>query len=166
MWIYCDFYPSNPTQVEMITSAAMKNGFTGGIIIDYPNSKKAKKYYLFLCAGFSEEIYNEAKSVIMPEAKTGDESEEEFSSDGEGDITKGGNSKGYKKKDEQIGMYGKSKKNVMNFTKSIQKKKYHSEHGQFKSKSWILAKKDRAKKQGKQTVSDSKYSGRKRPAKF
>jgi 18S rRNA (guanine1575-N7)-methyltransferase len=41
----------------MITNAAMKNGFTGGMIIDYPNSKKAKKYYLFLVAGFSEEIY-------------------------------------------------------------------------------------------------------------
>jgi 18S rRNA (guanine1575-N7)-methyltransferase len=85
----------------MITSAAMKNGFTGGIIIDYPNSKKAKKYYLFLMAGFSEEIYNEAKSVIMPEAKTGDsEEEDEFSDEEEdGDITKGGRSKSFKKKD-------------------------------------------------------------------
>ena len=83
----------------MITSAAMKNGFTGGIIIDYPNSKKAKKYFLFLTAGFSDEIYNEAKSVIMPEAKTGEESDD-FSSDGDGDITKGGNSKTYKKKEQ------------------------------------------------------------------
>lgn len=106
----------------MITSAAMKNGFTGGIIIDYPNSKKAKKYYLFLTAGFSEEIHNEAKSVIMPEAKTGDsEEEEEFSSDDGGDITKGGNSKTYKKKDQQIGMYGTNqKKNKEHqFTKQI-----------------------------------------------
>jgi 18S rRNA (guanine1575-N7)-methyltransferase len=60
----------------MITSSAMKNGFTGGVIIDYPNSKKAKKYFLFLTAGFSQEIYNEAKSVIMPVAKTGEEDEE------------------------------------------------------------------------------------------
>jgi len=60
----------------MITNAAMKNGFTGGMIIDYPNSKKAKKYYLFLVAGFSEEIYQEAKSVIMPKAKTGEPGEE------------------------------------------------------------------------------------------
>ena len=69
----------------MITNAAMKNGFTGGMIIDYPNSKKAKKYYLFLVAGFSEEIYQEAKSVIMPKAKSGepneDSSSEEDSSD-------------------------------------------------------------------------------------
>ena len=32
------FYPSSPEQVEMITNAAMKNGFTGGLIVDYPNS--------------------------------------------------------------------------------------------------------------------------------
>lgn len=69
------FYPSSPEQVEMITSAAMRNGFTGGLIVDYPNSKKAKKYYLFLMAGYSEEIMNEAREVIMPKAKTGEEGE-------------------------------------------------------------------------------------------
>lgn len=35
----------------MITSAAMKSGFSGGLVIDYPNSTKAKKYYLVLEAG-------------------------------------------------------------------------------------------------------------------
>jgi len=54
------FYPASPEQVEMITSAAMKNGFTGGLIVDFPNSKKAKKYFLFLMAGYSEEIIKEA----------------------------------------------------------------------------------------------------------
>jgi len=32
----------------MITSAAMKSGFSGGLVIDYPNSTKAKKYYLVI----------------------------------------------------------------------------------------------------------------------
>ena len=67
----------------MITKAAMKNGFTGGLTIDYPNSQKAKKYYLFLVAGHSDEIYKEAKQVIMPKAKTGDESESEDSDNDE-----------------------------------------------------------------------------------
>ena len=44
----------------MITAAAMRNGFTGGLIVDFPNSKKAKKYFLFLMAGYSEEIIKEA----------------------------------------------------------------------------------------------------------
>jgi 18S rRNA (guanine1575-N7)-methyltransferase len=50
------FYPSSPEQAEMITTAALKNGFTGGLIVDFPNSKKAKKFFLFLMAGYSEEI--------------------------------------------------------------------------------------------------------------
>ena len=35
----------------MITSAAMKCGFTGGLVVDYPNSTRAKKYYLVIEAG-------------------------------------------------------------------------------------------------------------------
>lgn len=53
----------------MITNAAMKNGFTGGLIVDFPNSNKAKKYFLFLMAGYSDEIMNEAQSVLMPKPK-------------------------------------------------------------------------------------------------
>lgn len=30
----------------MITKAAMKAGFSGGLVVDYPNSSKAKKLYL------------------------------------------------------------------------------------------------------------------------
>lgn len=55
----------------MITAAAMRNGFTGGLIVDFPNSKKAKKYFLFLMAGYSEEIIKEAQeAVFLPKAKT------------------------------------------------------------------------------------------------
>jgi len=81
----------------MITSAAMRNGFTGGMIVDYPNSKKAKKYYLFLMAGYSEEIVQEAKSVIMPQAKTDEDSDDSDDEDGAGR---------YKKKEKQIAMFG------------------------------------------------------------
>ncbi|KAH6567809.1 hypothetical protein BASA50_002609 [Batrachochytrium salamandrivorans] len=45
------FYPESPAQVEMIIAGAMKAGFTGGLVVDYPNSAKAKKYYLCLFAG-------------------------------------------------------------------------------------------------------------------
>ena len=136
------FYPANAEQAEMITNSAMRNGFTGGLIVDYPNSKKKKKYYLFLTAGFSEEIHNEAASVIMPAAKLDDDSEDE-----DGD---------FKKREKQIQQFG---------SKKIYKRG-KSEHGQYKSKSWILAKKDRARKQGKHVVTDSKFSGRKRHARF
>ena len=45
------FYPANPEQIEMIMTASMKAGFSGGLVVDYPNSTKAKKYFLCLFAG-------------------------------------------------------------------------------------------------------------------
>lgn len=45
------FYPENGAQLDLITSAAMKAGFGGGLVVDYPNSTRAKKYFLCLLAG-------------------------------------------------------------------------------------------------------------------
>ena len=42
------FYPENGAQIEMITSQSMRAGFTGGLVVDFPNSTKAKKYFLVL----------------------------------------------------------------------------------------------------------------------
>eukprot|EP00921_Rhytidocystis_pertsovi_P002944 GHVQ01004916.1.p1 GENE.GHVQ01004916.1~~GHVQ01004916.1.p1 ORF type:complete len:287 (+),score=49.32 GHVQ01004916.1:173-1033(+) len=47
------FYPDSPQQAEMITSAAMRGGFGGGLVVDYPNSTKAKKFYLCLWSGMT-----------------------------------------------------------------------------------------------------------------
>merc|ERR1719453_1432710 len=46
------FYPETPGQVETITSAAMRCGFGGGLVVDYPHSTKAKKYFLVIYAGY------------------------------------------------------------------------------------------------------------------
>lgn len=45
------FYPSSDDQIQLITSIAQKAGFGGGIVVDYPNSKKAKKVFLCLFIG-------------------------------------------------------------------------------------------------------------------
>ncbi|KAJ7219481.1 williams-Beuren syndrome critical region protein 22 [Mycena pura] len=45
------FYPSSDDQIQLITSIAQKAGFGGGIVVDYPNSKKAKKLFLCLFVG-------------------------------------------------------------------------------------------------------------------
>lgn len=50
------FYPENSDQIEMVTSQAMKAGFYGGLVVDYPNSAKAKKYYLVLMTGGAAEL--------------------------------------------------------------------------------------------------------------
>lgn len=45
------FYPTSDDQVQLITSIAQKAGFGGGIVVDYPNSKKARKVFLCLFVG-------------------------------------------------------------------------------------------------------------------
>jgi len=119
----------------------MKNGFTGGLIVDYPNSKKAKKYFLFLMAGYSEEIMNDAKkSIFMPKPL----GENEGSDDEE---------------DKQVSVYKNSKNprkgKRSNFTR---KGVNHVE--------WVKNKKERQRRQGKDVRPDSKYTGRKRKDRF
>ncbi|KJE88900.1 methyltransferase [Capsaspora owczarzaki ATCC 30864] len=49
-------YPQTPQQMGMITAAAMKAGFTGGLVVDFPNSTRAKKMFLCLFAGVAAEV--------------------------------------------------------------------------------------------------------------
>ena len=46
--LYCQF-----VQAEMLTSTAMKAGFSGGLVVDFPHSTRAKKYFLVLMVGSS-----------------------------------------------------------------------------------------------------------------
>lgn len=52
------FYPMNDVQTQNLLEAAKVAGFNGGLIIDDPESKKNKKYYLVLTAGQSERSLN------------------------------------------------------------------------------------------------------------
>eukprot|EP01139_Manchomonas_bermudensis_P019231 Amastigsp_a676523_397.p1 type:complete len:278 gc:universal Amastigsp_a676523_397:1032-199(-) len=45
------FYPETPEQCDLIVSSAMRCGFSGGLVCDYPNSTKAKKLFLCITAG-------------------------------------------------------------------------------------------------------------------
>ena len=42
------FYPETAEQAVMISETATRVGFSGGVVVDYPNSAKAKKHYLVL----------------------------------------------------------------------------------------------------------------------
>ncbi|KAI8137360.1 S-adenosyl-L-methionine-dependent methyltransferase [Fennellomyces sp. T-0311] len=57
------FYPENDDQIQLLIDVATRCGFEGGLLIDYPNSKKAKKYYLCLFAGQQTGVRN-----VMPSA--------------------------------------------------------------------------------------------------
>jgi len=137
------FYPENPQQVEMLTTCAMKCGFTGGLVIDYPNSTKAKKFFLCLFAGVPLD------QVSLPAGKT-----DLMSEDNEQDS------------DEQES----GKKQTINYEsrrneKDEKAKQRRNKNGnkkmrvQTKSKQWIVEKKERQRRQGKKVRPDSKYTG-------
>jgi len=126
------FYPENASQMELITSAAMRCGFTGGLLVDYPHSSKAKKFYLVLFTGAGN-------AFQMPKALGGAEGaeEEEISNQiAYGDRTSGSNKKGKKQRVP------------------------------VKSRDWVLEKKARQRRQGRDVRPDTKYTGRKRGPKF
>lgn len=50
------FYPETAGQVEMITAAALRCGFGGGLVVDFPHSTKAKKHFLVIYAGLSGDL--------------------------------------------------------------------------------------------------------------
>lgn len=48
----------------MLVDAATRCGFEGGLLVDFPNSKKAKKYYLCLFAGQQAQTKNEMPKAL------------------------------------------------------------------------------------------------------
>ncbi|KAK3587591.1 hypothetical protein CHS0354_032791 [Potamilus streckersoni] len=120
-------YPENSSQLELITQQSMKAGFTGGLVVDYPNSTKAKKMFLCLFAG--------GTTQALPKG---------LGTEGAIDMRK--NEITYSDKRERIkNARGKSLK---------------------KSRDWILEKKERRRRQGKEVRPNTKYTGRKRKAVF
>lgn len=120
------FYPENSKQLELITQQSMKAGFTGGLVIDFPNSTKAKKIFLCLFAGGS--IQQIPKGLGADDHNT-NTSHASF----------------INKRERVKQMRGKPPK---------------------KSKDWILEKKERRRRQGKEVRADSKFTGRKRKMAF
>ena len=123
------FYPANPEQINMITKAALENGFTGWVVVDFPHSTKKKKYYLFLQAGFTKESIEDVMKAIPKNEVEEDE------------------------KDEKV--------DVIKERRKLKRQKYHE--SRYKSKEWILKKKSRQRKQGKDVRPDTKFTGRRRP---
>jgi 18S rRNA (guanine1575-N7)-methyltransferase len=137
------WYPENERQMEMVTSAAMKCGFTGGMVVDYPHSTRAKKYFLVLFCGQASDPDFVAPQTQALGQNPGDEPEDEDELPSSVAVGASDN------KAARRQAYGKSMRKVS-----------------VKSKEWIQNKKDRQRRQGKDVRSDSKYTGRQRKPKF
>jgi 18S rRNA (guanine1575-N7)-methyltransferase len=60
------FYPETAEQAVLISECATAVGFGGGVVVDYPNSAKAKKHYLVLSC-------DRTSKKQMPKSLTGAE---------------------------------------------------------------------------------------------
>ncbi|QRW00195.1 methyltransferase domain protein [Ceratobasidium sp. AG-Ba] len=128
------FYPQSDDQIQLIMGIAMKSGFQGGLVIDYPNSRKAKKYFLCLFSGGSNEAGGAKAKVELPVGLEGTDPDEE----------------------RQNAQFEKRREKF----KSRQKRKNVKDKD---SREWILRKKELYRKRGKESVpNDSKYTGRQR----
>ena len=114
------FYPENPEQAVLISQCASQVGFSGGLVVDYPNSTKAKKYYL--CLSFE-------RSYKVPKA------------------------------------LGTGQETVSVVSRSSKQERRREKKG-VKDKDWIMQKKEKQRKQGREVKNDSKYTGRKRKIQF
>ncbi|KAF3814025.1 probable 18S rRNA (guanine-N(7))-methyltransferase isoform X1 [Mirounga angustirostris] len=119
-------YPENSEQLELITTQATKAGFTGGVVVDFPNSAKAKKFYLCLFSG---------PSTFLP--KPLNESNDDDEEVQESEFTR-----------ERV-LYRMARRGVVR-----------------KSREWVLGKKARRRRQGKDVRPDTRYTGRKRRPRF
>lgn len=66
------FYPETAEQAVLISETATRVGFAGGVVVDYPNSAKAKKHYLVLSfdRGAAKKAKDDKVGTRIPTAAT------------------------------------------------------------------------------------------------
>ncbi|EEF34675.1 18S rRNA (guanine-N(7))-methyltransferase RID2 [Ricinus communis] len=130
-------YPENLAQRELILRSAMHSGFSGGVVVDYPHSTKSRKEYLVLTCG------PPSINTAIPEGKGEDGescSDEENSEDGENQTVR------------------------FSDRHRPRKKQKFSKKG--KGRDWVLRKKEQMRSKGNIVPPDTKYTARKRKARF
>lgn len=142
------FFPSNADQIDLALACASKAGFSGGVVVDYPNSTKAKKYYLCLMTG------GNGIAAPMPKGLT-EHSTQEME---------------YEESDEEVNAeaQAQSMKSSQNTVKigPRQRQKLAKIQKATKDRNWVLRKKELYRKRGKVVKDDTKYTARKRRPRF
>ncbi|KAK6934430.1 18S rRNA (guanine(1575)-N(7))-methyltransferase Bud23, C-terminal [Dillenia turbinata] len=130
-------YPENLAQRELILGTAMRAGFAGGVVVDYPHSTKNRKEYLVLTCGPS------SLSTSVPIGK-GEDGESYSDDDSSGDD----------EEDQTVSISDRHRP----------RKKQKTKKG--KGRAWLLKKKEQMRRKGNVVPPDTKYTGRKRKARF
>ncbi|CDP12565.1 unnamed protein product [Coffea canephora] len=130
-------YPENLAQRELILGYAMRAGFAGGVVVDFPHSTKRRKEYLVLTCG------PPSLSSATPKAKGEDEescSDEESSGDEENQ--------------------------TVSISDRHRPRKKQKLNKKVKGREWVLRKKEQMRRKGNAVPLDTKYTARKRKARF
>lgn len=130
-------YPESVAQRELILSFAMRAGFAGGVVVDFPHSTKSRKEYLVLTCG------PPSLTTATPKAIGADEescSEDETSEDEENETV------------------------CISDRHRPRKKQKITKKG--KGREWVLRKKEQMRKRGNVVPPNTKYTARKRKARF
>lgn len=158
-------YPENAAHLEMLSAAAAKAGFRGGLVVDFPNSTKAKKYYLCLVAGAGErdDAAAAASSAAAAGASAGSSSADDGDlkhSDAAMDATDGMGS-AMTSSGLVVAMGRRSSPDFEKRRRSRAQDRVNA-HAPAR-KEWVQRKKDQRRAKGLPTRTDSKYTGRRRP---
>lgn len=130
-------YPENLAQRELILGYAMRAGFAGSVVVDYPHSTKRRKEYLVLTCG------PPSLSSATPKAKLEDEescSDEESSEDEENQ--------------------------TVSISDRHRPRKKQKLNKKVKGREWVLRKKEQMRRKGNAVPPDTKYTARKRKSHF
>lgn len=161
------FYPEDARQTNMITQAAMKCGFGGGMVIDYPHSTKAKKYFLVLYAGQPGAGYRPPQPLTGDPVDYDDVNSQDASDDDDGEDDEEVYGDSDDEEEEQI-VDGKRVKTCARGrpNKRGAKRRRTDQRPTTGSKEWVLMKKAERRRRGQNTTEDSKYTLRKRKPRF
>ncbi|UZJ52411.1 hypothetical protein CBS101457_001731 [Exobasidium rhododendri] len=144
------FYPENDAQVELCMKAATKSGFGGGLVVDFPNSRKARKCFLIIWVGGKMRV---PAGILSDEELALAEQEA-----GKQELPRGLLAE--HENPDNVGQVKFEGRTTNKRGKKASKKARAQEKG---SKDWILKKKELYRKRGKDDVpTDSKYTARKR----
>ncbi|KAG7966120.1 hypothetical protein I3843_08G034000 [Carya illinoinensis] len=130
-------YPENLAQRELILSFAMRAGFAGGMVVDFPHSTKRRKEYLVLTCGPP----SISTSVPKGKGEDGESCSEDESSDDEAEQTVCISDRHRPRKKQKLTRKGKGRE-------------------------WILRKKEQKRRRGDELPLDTKYTARKRKPRF
>lgn len=130
-------YPENNAQRELILGFAMRAGFSGGVVVDFPHSSKKRKEYLVLTCG--------PPSLSSATPRTKGEDEESCSDD------------------DSSGDEENEKVCILDRHRPRKKQKTNKKG---KGREWVLRKKEQMRSKRNTVPPDSKYTARKRKARF